>query len=32
MAHYAIGDVQGCFDELEALLAKIGFNHGCDTL
>ena len=32
MAHYAIGDVQGCFDELEALLAKIGFNHGSDTL
>ena len=32
MAHYAIGDVQGCFDELEALLTKIGFNHGCDTL
>ncbi|WP_308035480.1 symmetrical bis(5'-nucleosyl)-tetraphosphatase [Neisseria cinerea] len=32
MAHYAIGDIQGCFDELTALLGKIGFNHGTDTL
>ena len=32
MAHYAIGDIQGCFDELTLLLAKIGFNHGTDTL
>ena len=32
MAHYAIGDLQGCYDELEALLAKIAFNHGTDTL
>ncbi|UOO82622.1 symmetrical bis(5'-nucleosyl)-tetraphosphatase [Uruburuella testudinis] len=32
MAHYAIGDLQGCYDELEALLAKIGFNPGNDTL
>lgn len=32
MAHYAIGDLQGCYDELEALLAKIDFNHGTDTL
>ena len=32
MAHYAIGDLQGCYDELQALLAKIGFNHGTDTL
>ena len=31
MAHYAIGDIQGCFDELTLLLAKIGFNHGTDT-
>ena len=31
MAHYAIGDLQGCYDELEALLAKIAFNHGIDT-
>lgn len=32
MAHYAIGDIQGCFDELSLLLEKIGFNHGTDTL
>lgn len=32
MAHYAIGDVQGCFDELQLLLFKIGFNYGTDTL
>ncbi|QEY24581.1 symmetrical bis(5'-nucleosyl)-tetraphosphatase [Neisseria animalis] len=32
MAHYAIGDIQGCFDELVALLRKLDFNHGKDTL
>ncbi|STZ76285.1 symmetrical bis(5'-nucleosyl)-tetraphosphatase [Bergeriella denitrificans] len=32
MAHYAIGDIQGCYDELAALLALLGFNHGKDTL
>lgn len=32
MAHYAIGDIQGCYDELVALLDKIDFNHGTDTL
>ncbi|MGQ0511270.1 MAG: symmetrical bis(5'-nucleosyl)-tetraphosphatase [Betaproteobacteria bacterium] len=32
MATYAIGDVQGCFDELEALLARIGFNPLHDRL
>ncbi|MDK4679532.1 symmetrical bis(5'-nucleosyl)-tetraphosphatase [Kingella negevensis] len=32
MAHYAIGDLQGCFSELGALLNIIGFNHGADTL
>lgn len=32
MAHYAIGDLHGCYDELMALLAKIHFEHGKDTL
>ena len=31
MAVYAIGDVQGCFDELLALLDRIGFNPGTDS-
>jgi bis(5'-nucleosyl)-tetraphosphatase (symmetrical) len=29
---YAIGDVQGCFDELQALLAKFGFRRDRDRL
>lgn len=32
MAHYAIGDLQGCLAEFQALLATIGFNRGADTL
>lgn len=32
MSTYAIGDVQGCFDELEALLARAGFNPLHDRL
>ncbi|HTP62477.1 MAG TPA: symmetrical bis(5'-nucleosyl)-tetraphosphatase [Burkholderiales bacterium] len=32
MATYAIGDVQGCFDELQALLARVGFNQAHDRL
>lgn len=32
MAIYAIGDVQGCFDELKALLAQINFNSDRDQL
>jgi bis(5'-nucleosyl)-tetraphosphatase (symmetrical) len=32
MATYAIGDVQGCFDELKALLAKLGYRKSRDRL
>ena len=32
MATYAIGDVQGCFDELQALLERVGFNRVHDRL
>jgi len=32
MAVYAIGDVQGCFDELQALLALIDFDPRLDQL
>ena len=32
MAHYVVGDVQGCFKELKALLRKIKFNYTKDTL
>lgn len=32
MATYAIGDVQGCFDELQELLARIGFDRLRDRL
>ena len=32
MATYAIGDVQGCYDELRALLERIGFNRAHDRL
>lgn len=32
MAIYAIGDVQGCFDELQLLLDKIQFNEYADKL
>jgi len=28
MATYAIGDIQGCFDELQALLVKLKFSKG----
>jgi bis(5'-nucleosyl)-tetraphosphatase (symmetrical) len=28
MATYAIGDVQGCFDEFQQLLARVGFGRG----
>ena len=32
MATFAIGDVQGCYDELQALLERIGFNRLHDRL
>jgi len=32
MATYAIGDVQGCYDELKALLSQINFRSDCDQL
>jgi len=32
MAVYAIGDVQGCYDELQALLEKLDFNPPRDRL
>lgn len=32
MAIYAIGDIQGCFDEFKALLEKIKFDPGQDNL
>ena len=32
MTTYAIGDVQGCFDELQALLGRVGFNRTHDRL
>lgn len=32
MANYVIGDVQGCFDSLQALLNRIDFNPSRDTL
>lgn len=32
MANFAIGDVQGCFDELQALLDRVGFDAQHDRL
>ena len=32
MAPYAIGDVQGCYDELRALLTRVGFDAPRDRL
>lgn len=32
MATYAIGDIQGCFEELQQLLKKIGFDRNVDQL
>jgi bis(5'-nucleosyl)-tetraphosphatase (symmetrical) len=32
MARFAIGDIQGCYNEFMQLLSKIHFTHGKDTL
>jgi len=32
MAHYFVGDIQGCFDELQLLLNKVDFNPSKDQL
>jgi bis(5'-nucleosyl)-tetraphosphatase (symmetrical) len=32
LATYAIGDIQGCYDELRQLLDEINFKSDCDTL
>ncbi len=32
MAIYAIGDIQGCFDDLQRLIEKINFNPATDSL
>jgi bis(5'-nucleosyl)-tetraphosphatase (symmetrical) len=32
MAIYAIGDIQGCYDELQALLTRLNFNANYDFL
>lgn len=32
MAVYAVGDVQGCFDELQQLLRRVGYRRGSDRL
>lgn len=32
MATYIVGDIQGCFDELHALLAQVKFNQDSDSL
>lgn len=32
MSKYIVGDIQGCFDSLQALLRKVNFNPNKDTL
>jgi len=30
MATYIVGDIQGCYNELQALLAQVNFTKGVD--
>lgn len=32
MSNYIVGDIQGCFDELQLLLNRVAFNPEQDTL
>lgn len=32
MSNYIVGDIQGCFDELQLLLKQVNFNQEIDTL
>jgi len=32
MAHYAVGDIQGCYDQLAQLLDQVNFDQSKDTL
>ena len=32
MSHFVIGDVQGCFNQLDELLTRINFSHDNDQI